>query len=51
MPRQHYNPGSKQDIGVLTGHVGQELNRFRTHGVVVEMMLNRPQRFEAEFDG
>ena len=51
VPRQHDDAGAEQDVRVLAGHVRQPLHRVGAHRVVVEVVLDRPQRLEAELDG
>ena len=51
VPRQHDDTGAEQDVRVLAGHVRQPLHRVGAHRVVVEVVLDRPQRLEAELDG
>ena len=44
-------PEPSRTCGVLAGHVRQPLHRVGAHRVVVEVVLDRPQRLEAELDG
>ena len=48
VPRQHDHRGAELDALGAAGEVGQQLGRRRRHGVAGEVMLQRPQRVEAE---
>src|SRR5262249_35341858 len=48
MPRQHHYHRAEERLLGAPGHVGEKLNRVGTHRVIIEMMLDRPDRIEAE---
>ena len=48
MPRQYDHHRTELDVFGSSRHVGQELHRVGAHGVIVEVMLNGPDRVEPE---
>jgi len=51
VPGQHDHARAKQDVGVAAGVVTEPLHRVGAHGVVVEVVLDGPQRFESQLHG
>ena len=48
VPRQHHHHGAELDPLAVAADAGQELHGIRGHGVVREVMLHRPNGFEAQ---
>jgi hypothetical protein len=48
VPRKHDHARAQQGLRVLSGLVAQPLHGVRAHRVVVKMVLDGPERFEAE---
>jgi len=48
VPRQHDHRGAELDAPGAAGEVGEQLRRRGRHGVAGEVMLERPQRIEAQ---
>ena len=48
VPRQHHDHRAQPHMLRAAGHVGQELHHVGAHRVVGEMVLDRPDRFEAQ---
>jgi len=49
VPGQHDDHRAQLDALGLGRHVGEELNWIWTHRVIVEVMLNRPNRIEPKW--
>ena len=48
MPRQNNDSRAQLNPGGAPGHIGQKLHHIGDHGVVIEMMLHRPQGVEPQ---
>jgi hypothetical protein len=48
VPGQHHDHRAQSHVPGPAGHVGQELHHVGTHRVVGEVMLDRPDRIEAQ---
>src|SRR5262249_22553758 len=48
VPGQHHHHRAQFGVPGSSRHVGEKLNRIATHGVVIEVMLYRPDGIKAE---